>query len=51
MRARYAEGLGIPALFAVERENLSAADAAAYWRDRLNPSILRIRKIREKEGK
>lgn len=37
--------------FAVERGNLSAADSAAYWRDRLNPSILRIRKIREKEGK
>ena len=37
--------------FAVERGNLSAAEAAAYWRDRLNTSILRIRKIREKEGK
>lgn len=37
--------------FAVERGTLGAAEAAAYWRDRLNPSILRIRKIREKEGK
>ncbi len=37
--------------FAVERENLGAAEAAGYWRDRLNPSILLVRKIREKEGK
>lgn len=37
--------------FAVERGTLGAAEAATYWRDRLNPSILRIRKIREKEGK
>ena len=37
--------------FAVERGNMSAAEAATYWRDRLNPSILLVRKIREKEGK
>jgi hypothetical protein len=30
---------------------MSAAEAATYWRNRLNPSILVIRKIREKEGK
>ena len=37
--------------FAVEHGSLGAAEAAAYWRDRLNPSILLVRKIREKEGK
>ena len=37
--------------FAVENGSMSAAEAATYWRNRLNPSILLIRKIREKEGK
>jgi hypothetical protein len=37
--------------FAVENGSMSAAEAATYWRNRLNPSILVIRKIREKEGK
>lgn len=37
--------------FAVERGTLGAAEAAAYWRNRLNPSILVVRKFREKEGK
>lgn len=37
--------------FAVERKDMGAKAAAAYWSERMNRSILQIRKWREKEGK